>query len=113
MLPSRTSDKPNCVTVDRADDRLVDVHAGQQMIRFARTESQLGEAFGGRHRLLQIGAGAEGLVARARQDHHADRVVAGDAPPCFLQCRARVRIDRIHRRGAIDRDSRHVFVDLE
>ncbi|MNL10688.1 hypothetical protein D3C87_1314950 [compost metagenome] len=86
----------NRMAVDGADDGLGDVHARQDVVGLAATECQLGKALLGRHRLLQVGSGAERLIARTRQNDGPDAVVGGNPGPGPAQFSPGFRIDRVH-----------------
>jgi hypothetical protein len=69
---------------------------------FRPTEGQFGKTLLRRHGLLQIGARAERLFAGARQDNDADVLIGIRPLKSFVQLDQRLRVERIHRFGAIE-----------
>jgi hypothetical protein len=98
--------------VHRADHRLVDFHAGKWIEPFRPTEGQLGEALFRRHGLLQVGARAERRFAGSRQDDDADVLIGIGPLKRVVQFDQRLRVERIHRLGAVERYGCDAFVDF-
>ncbi len=63
--------------------------------------------------LAEVGAGTEGLVARAGDDGDAEPVVVVDLLPRLGQADDHLRVQGVAGLGPVERDDRHVPVALE
>jgi hypothetical protein len=101
------------VAVDRGDHRLRDLEPLAEPVLDLRPP-QLVDAPGVRAavHLLEIGAGAERLVARAGDDRDAERVVAVELLEPTAQLAGRRQVECVHGLGPVQRDPDHGALGL-
>jgi hypothetical protein len=100
------------VAVDRRHDGLAKVF---DQVEDVLPAHRVIAAAGGRlHRqLVDVGAGDEGLVAAARDDHRPDALVPPEREHRAAQLVERLQVERIEDFGPVDRDRRDTSVPID